>query len=94
MLLLELAFLTVPRMYLLSRLRLLYGVEPELVQLCQIPNIGQARAKRLYAKRIKTVGDFVSHDAPTLMKVMKCGKKLVDEALEAARLIQLKESLH
>jgi helicase len=76
------------------RLRLLYGVEPELVQLCQIPNIGQARAKRLYAKRIRNVNDFLAFDAPALMKIMKCGKKLTEEALEAARLIQLKESLH
>lgn len=76
------------------RLRLVYGVGPELVQLCQIPNIGQARAQRLFKKNIRTPDDFLSCDATTLAGIMKCGKKLVDQALEAARLIQLKNSLH
>lgn len=76
------------------RLRLLYGVEPHLVELCQIPNIGQARATRLFNKNIRNVGDFVSHDIGTLAKVMRCGTKLVEEALEAAKTIQLKQSLH
>lgn len=76
------------------RLRLLYGVAPELVQLCQIPNIGGARAKRLYDKRIRTVNDVLAFDAAHLAKVMKCGKNLAEQALEAARLIQLKSSLH
>jgi replicative superfamily II helicase len=75
------------------RLRLLYGVEPELVQLCQLPNVGQVRAKRLVAKKITTVGDFTSFDAATLSKVMKCSKKLAGEALESAKLIELRESL-
>lgn len=76
------------------RLRLVYGVEPHLVELCQVPNIGQARANRLYAKGIKNPDDMLSYDVGTLAKVMKCGPKIAGEALEAARLIQLKSSLH
>lgn len=75
------------------RLRLLYGVEPKLVQLCQIPNVGQVRAKRLVAKKITTVGDFTSFDAAALARVMKCSKKLAGESLEAARMIELKNSI-
>ncbi len=45
------------------------------------------------AAKIKTVDDFLSYDADTLSKLMKCGKKLVDEALKEAREIQLKDSI-
>ena len=76
------------------RLRLLYGVEPALVELCQIPNVGQARAKRLHAKHIRSVGDFLNFDAVALSKVMKCSKKLAEEAIQGAETIRLKNSLH
>ena len=75
------------------RLRIRYGVEADLVQLVQIPNVGQARAKKLKAKRIKTVDDFLTYDAATLAGIMKCGVKTATEALEGARLINLKESI-
>jgi helicase len=75
------------------RLRLRYGVGPELVQLCQIPNIGQVRAKRLVKQRIKNLDDFLSFDEATLASVMKCSKKLAGEALAGARMIQLQESI-
>lgn len=74
-------------------LRLRYGVEADLVELCQIPNIGQARAKKLKAKRIKTLDEFVAYDAAALSGIMGVSKKLAEETLEAARLIQLKEAL-
>lgn len=74
-------------------MRLRYGVGTELVELCQIPNVGQVRAKRLRAARIKKLGDFLAFDAKTLSKTMKCSEKLAEESLEAARLIELKESL-
>ncbi len=75
------------------RLRLHYGVEAELVSLCQIPNVGQVRAKRLKAMKIHKLEDFVNHDASFLAKVMKCSTKLAEEALGGAKTIQLKESL-
>jgi hypothetical protein len=55
--------------------------------------VGQVRAKRLVAKKITTVGDFTSFDAAALAKVMKCSKKLAGESLEAARMIELKNSI-
>lgn len=77
----------------IAALRFRYGVEGDLVELCQIPNVGAARAKKLKAKRIKTLADFVSYDAASLASIMKCGAKVAHEALEGAKLIQLKDSL-
>jgi helicase len=74
-------------------LRLRYGVESDLVELCQIPNVGQARAKRLKAARVKTLEEFVACSVDSLASMMKVSKKLAEESLEAAKLIQLKESL-
>lgn len=76
------------------RLRLVYGVTPELVDLCQLPNVGQARAKRLYEKNIKTANDVLLRDADSLAKIMKCSKKLAEQAIESAKTIRLKDSLH
>lgn len=74
-------------------LRVRYGVPPDLVELCQIPNVGAARAKRLKEKRIKTIGDFVNYDAKTLAGIMKCSQKLAEEALAGAKDIALKDSI-
>lgn len=74
-------------------LRVKYGVEPDLVELCQIPNVGGARAKRLKSVRIKSLEEFVSYDANTLAKIMKCSLKLVNEAIDGAKEIILKESM-
>jgi len=74
-------------------LRIRYGVEADLVELCQIPNVGAARAKKLKASRIKNIDDFVQYDAETLSKVMKCSLKLSQESLEEAKKIQLKDSV-
>lgn len=74
-------------------LRLRYGVEADLVELCQIPNVGQARAKKLKAKRIKTVEDFLAYSAKDLASIMKVSEKVAAESLEGARLVKLKESL-
>lgn len=74
-------------------LRIRHGVEADLVELCQIPNIGQARANRLKTKKIKTLDDFLAYDAATLASVMKCGLKVAQEALEGAKLVKLKESI-
>lgn len=74
-------------------LRLQYGVEADLVQLCRIPNVGQVRANRLKAAKIKTMGDFMNYDAGTLAKIMKCSTKLAEEALEGAKMVELKDSI-
>jgi helicase len=67
------------------QIRLKYGVTSDLVELCTIPNVGQARAKRLKAVGINGVDDMISADAANLAKVMKCNVKLAEEALDGAR---------
>lgn len=74
-------------------LRIRYGVEKDLVDLCQIPNIGRARAKRLKEKRIKNVSEFIQLKPEELSKIMKCSLKLTQEALSAAQEINLRDSI-
>lgn len=40
-------------------LRIAYGVRPELVSLCKIPNIGRVRAERLYAAGFRNPKDLI-----------------------------------
>lgn len=75
------------------QMRLKYGVTPDLVELCTIPNVGAARARRLKKAKVKSVSDFLCYSADELAKMMKCSKKLADEAKEGARLLDLKKSL-
>jgi replicative superfamily II helicase len=77
----------------ITGLRVRYGVEPDLVELCQIPNVKQARAKKLKAKKIRTVEDFLAYDAKALAAIMGVSEKLAEESLEGARLVRLKESI-
>jgi hypothetical protein len=72
-------------------LRFRYGVGADLVKLCQIPNVGQARAKKLKAANIKDVDDFLKYSPDELRAIMKCGAKLVDEAVAGARLVKAEE---
>lgn len=75
------------------RMRLRYGVEADLVELCQIPNVGQVRANRLKAKNIRNVGDFVALGSKRLADIMKVSEKVAQESLTAAQEIQLKDSM-
>jgi len=43
------------------QMRVLYGVRPELVDLCQLPDIGKVRAEKLWSSGIRTPQDFVIH---------------------------------
>lgn len=74
-------------------LRIKYGVEADLVELCQIQNVAAARAKKLKAARIKTVADFTQYTAATLANIMKCSVKLAQEALDSAKQIELQDSI-
>jgi len=76
------------------KMRLQYGVEADLVELVQIPNVGHVRANRLKDKKIKSLGDFLNYDVGTIAKIMKCSTKLAEEALEGARLIEFKGSIN
>lgn len=42
-------------------LRISYGVRPELIELCKIPNIGKVRAEKLYAAGIKRPRDLLNN---------------------------------
>lgn len=76
------------------RLRLQYGVGPELVQICQIPNVGQVRGERLRKAGIKSPQDLIKHDPDKLAAIMKCSKKLAEGARQGAEEIVLKESIN
>jgi helicase len=74
-------------------LRIKYGVEADLVELCQIPNVGAVRAKKLKQNKINNIKDFTKYNAENLSKIMKCSLKLAEEALDGAKSIELKESI-
>ena len=74
-------------------MRLRYGVTPDLVELCGIPNVGAARARRLKDQRIKSVDDFLNYSTKDLAKIMKCSEKLAEEAKAGARLTKLKSMM-
>ena len=75
------------------RMRLLYGVEADLVDLIRIPNVGAVRAKRLKAKGIKSVDQFLKKTPDSLASIMNCGKKVAKEAFEGAQNIKLQEMM-
>ena len=75
------------------KMRFRYGVEPELVELCQIPNVGHVRANRLKDRKIKTIDDFVSCGAKALANYMKVSEKAAQQAIDDAKNIQLQESI-
>jgi helicase len=75
------------------KMRLQYGVPADLVELCQVPNVGQVRANRLKDKKIKSLDDLVKYDVGTLAKIMKCSPKLAEEALDGAKAIILKDMI-
>jgi len=47
-------------------LRVAYGVKPELIDLCKVPNIGKVRAERLYAAGVRKPADMLKN--PQLVK--------------------------
>lgn len=67
------------------QVRLKYGVTSDLVELCSLPNIGQARAKKLKALGLKSAEDVMSQDPDALAKIMRCNVKLAEEAVEGAK---------
>ena len=69
------------------RLRIKYGVRAELVNLCLIPNVGKARAERLWKAGIKNSSDFISTDVGKLAKVMKVSLKIAEETFRESLLI-------
>ena len=65
--------------------RLTYGVQEYLLDLCQIPDVGKARAERLWNAGVKTLKDFTQCDSVYLSKVMKVTQQAAGESLNAAK---------
>lgn len=76
------------------KLRLIYGVTADLVQLCQIPKVGQVRGERLKSQGIKTPEQVVNLSVSRLATIMKCSSKIAEEALNGAKQIILENSLN
>jgi len=74
-------------------MRIKYGVEADLVELCQAPNIGAVRAKKLKENNINSLDQLVNFDVKTLSKILKCSVKIAQETLDGAKEIHLKESI-
>jgi helicase len=71
--------------------RLTYGVTTNLLDLCQIPDVGKARAERLWAANIRSLDIFVNTDSSVLASVMKLSQKATEEALAEAKMIKVKK---
>jgi replicative superfamily II helicase len=63
--------------------RVRYGVPAHLLDLCNIPNIGKVRAKKLYDFGIKSKDDFKKTDIDTLVKVINLKKSIVEDVLKS-----------
>lgn len=73
--------------------RLTYGVKPELVELCGIPNIGKVRAEKLAKHQITSLDDFLRVDEAVLASLLRMGDDKFDETIKAARQMKLEEML-
>jgi len=74
-------------------MRIRYGVESHLVDLCRIPNIGAVRAKKLKLKNINKLEDFIKYDIKTLSKITGCSEKIIQESLSAAKEIHTNDQI-
>lgn len=74
-------------------MRIRYGVESHLVDLCRIPNIGAVRAKKLKLKNINNLEDFIKYDSKTLSKITGCSEKTTQESLLAAKEIHANDQI-
>jgi replicative superfamily II helicase len=62
----------------------MYGVRPELVGLCRIPNVGRARAERLFAAGFRNPSDLAKNPA-LVKKVLNMKDEKIKEMLDEAR---------
>ncbi len=69
-------------------MRIKYGVKSELVNLCKIPNIGKARAERLYAAGLKNAYD-VAYNPDRVQRALNMKPDFVKEVIDAAKTIDL-----
>lgn len=64
--------------------RLVNGVPGHLVDLCQLPNIGKVRAKKLYENGIKSVQDISKVDSDKLRKLLNMKPDKIGEIMKEA----------
>lgn len=67
--------------------RIVNGVPAHLVNLCQIPNIGKVRAKKLYDYGIKSTAELAKLSESDLKSLLNMKKELVAEVLAEAKKI-------
>jgi len=65
-------------------MRISYGVRPELVGLCRLPNIGRVRAEKLFSAGFKTPKDLLKNPL-VVKKILNMNEDKVKEILEAAQ---------
>lgn len=69
-------------------MRIRYGVRPELIELCKIPNIGKVRAEKLYAAGFRNHNDLVS-DPQKVKNILNMKDEKIKEILNSAKLMSL-----
>lgn len=81
----------------LSRLgkRVQKGVPEYLVYLCDLPQIAGVRARKLWEADFKTVADVANNEdrARAILKTSKMGDDKINDVIEAAKAMKLKELL-
>lgn len=64
-------------------LRLMYGVSEELLELCQIPNVGKAKSQKLFDYGLKDL-KAVSENVLGIMKALNCSKNVAETVAKNA----------
>jgi helicase len=65
--------------------RIKHGVPPHLIPLCKIPNIGRARANKLFESGIKNANDIANCDRNVLKKTLNLKLEIVDKIIEESK---------
>jgi len=69
--------------------RIVNGVPAHLVDVCRIPNIGKARATKLYNAGFKTAEDVADADVGQIKKILNMKQEAIDEIMKHAQTIAL-----
>ena len=75
-----------PEFFKTVKLRVTYGVEPEIVPLCQITGIGKVKAKKLFAAGMRTPKEL--QDVTKVIKALNCSKKVAEETIANAQKVE------
>lgn len=66
------------------RLRLMYGVEEELLEIVQLKGIGKIKAKRLWDANLRS-WEQIAGNTLGVIKALNCSKKVAEDVVENAR---------